>query len=40
MMPEIEIRDAADIATLQDALLEMKCMGLKLSVRIMAEKGA
>jgi hypothetical protein len=37
MIPEIEIRDASDIATLQDALLELKCNGLKLSVRIVAE---
>lgn len=40
MIPDIEIKDAADIATLQDALLEMKCMGLKLSVRILAEEKA
>lgn len=39
MIPDIEIRDAADIATIQDALLELKCMGLKLTVRIQAEKA-
>lgn len=33
----IEIRDAADIATLQDALMELKCRGLKLTVMLNAE---
>jgi hypothetical protein len=40
MIPDIQINDAADIAALQSALLELKCMGLKLSVRIVAEEAA
>ena len=40
MSTVVEILDASDIATLQDALLELKCMGLKLTVMIQASKEA
>ena len=32
----VEIHDASDISMIQDALLELKCRGLKLSVVIAA----
>ena len=38
--PDIDIKDASDVAVLSDALIEMRCMGLKLSVRILAEAPA
>ena len=39
MIPDIQIKDAADIAVLEFALLELKCLGLRLSVRIVAEEA-
>jgi hypothetical protein len=32
----VEIHDASDISAVQDALLELKCRGLKLSIVIVA----